>query len=102
MKVAINKCYGGFSVTEEVFKELGLTYDGYGFLDNKNFDINSDNYYQYRSDSKLIEAIEKVGIGAASGSCAEIEIIEIPDDVSWEIDEYDGIETIHECHRIWG
>ena len=28
-------------------------------------------------------------------------IIEIPDDIEWEIDNYDGIESIHEKHRSW-
>jgi len=30
-----------------------------------------------------------------------LKIIEIPEDVDWEVDEYDGLETIHEKHRSW-
>lgn len=37
----------------------------------------------------------------ASGKCAELKVIEIPDGVDWEIDDYDGIETVHEKHRSW-
>ena len=33
--------------------------------------------------------------------CAELAIVEIPDGIEWEIDDYDGIETIAETHRTW-
>ena len=32
---------------------------------------------------------------------AELKIVEVPDDVVWEIDEYDGLESISEVHRRW-
>jgi len=54
-----------------------------------------------RDDSLLIKIIEELG-EEANGRFACLEIIEIPDDVIWEIDEYDGWETIHEKHRSWG
>lgn len=54
-----------------------------------------------RTDPLLIQAIEEIGEKESSGSCASLEIIEIPDDVKWQIDEYDGIESIHEQHRSW-
>ena len=54
-----------------------------------------------RTDSDLIEVIEELGEEEASGRFASLEIVEIPDDVNWEIDNYDGIETIHEMHRSW-
>lgn len=101
MKIAVNKCFGGFSVTEAIFKELGLEYNGYGFLSNNILGIDDDDYNAYRADKRLISAIEKIGEDESSGDHADIQIIEIPDDVEWEIDEYDGIETIHEKHRSW-
>ncbi|CAK0757599.1 hypothetical protein CCP1ISM_7520003 [Azospirillaceae bacterium] len=30
-----------------------------------------------------------------------MEVIEIPDGVDWTIDDYDGVESIHEKHRSW-
>lgn len=101
MKIVINKCYGGFSVSKEVYDELGLKWDNHGFLSNEDFGIKSHNYQEYRVNKKLIKAIEKVGLDKASNRLSDLKIIEIPDDIKWEIDEYDGIETIHEVHRIW-
>lgn len=101
MKIAVNKCFGGFSVSEAVYEELGIQWDGYGFLDNDSFGIESDNYLEWRSNPKLIEAIEKIGEDAASGNLSDVRIIDIPDGVEFEIDEYDGIETVHETHRSW-
>jgi hypothetical protein len=53
-----------------------------------------------RTDPILIQVVEELGKDA-DGPCAELEIVEIPDDVEWEIDEYDGYESIHEKHRSW-
>ena len=101
MKIVINKCYGGFEVSKEVYAELKLKWDNYGYLSNEDFEIKSDNYYEFRKDKRLISAIEKVGLKKSSGSLAELKIVEIPDDIKWKISEYDGIETIHEEHRSW-
>ena len=92
MKIVINCDYGGFSVSEAVYKELGIPWDGYGYLSENTFE---------RTDPKLIDAIEAVGIEESAGSCANLRIIEIPNDVDWEIEDYDGCETVHEKHRKW-
>ena len=92
MKIAINKCYGGFSLSEKAYEFLGLKWDGYGF------DYND---YDKRTDPKLIECIEELGV-EANGFYAKLKIIEIPDDVNWEIKEYDGVEWVAEKHRTWG
>lgn len=101
MKIAVNRCYGGFSVSKSVYDELGLQWDGYGYLENGDFGIKSDNYQEWRMHPTLISAIEKIGVKKASGELAEIEIVDIPNGIQFEIDEYDGIETVHEKHRSW-
>ena len=53
-----------------------------------------------RNDPVLIEVIEELG-DAANGEYAELAIVEIPDDVEWEISEYDGSEHVAEKHRVW-
>lgn len=92
MKVAINRCWGGFSLSEAAYKELGLKWDGYGYA------YNSD---EKRTDPALIECIEKLGSDKASGSLANVRVVEIPDDIEFEITDYDGMEAIEEVHRTW-
>ena len=102
MKVVINRCYGGFGVSEAVYKELGLKWDGYGFLDNEDFGIFYDaDYYAFRQDPQLIAVIEKLGTEKASGSGSNLKIVDIPDDVDWYIRDYDGLEAVEEAHRTW-
>lgn len=54
-----------------------------------------------RDDEHLIQVIESLG-SKANGHCAELSIVEIPDDVDWVIQEYDGYEWVAERHRTWG
>lgn len=52
----------------------------------------------------LIECVEALGgehREGASGPCAALKIVEIPDGVDYEIEEYDGSEWIAEKHRKW-
>ena len=53
-----------------------------------------------RDDPALIKVVEELG-ESAGGEFAKLKIVEIPDDVEWEISEYDGWETIEEKHRSW-
>lgn len=101
MKVAINKCWGGFSLSEEVYKELGIKWDTYGFLSNEDLGIKSENYNSYRSNKKLIKAIEKIGADKSSGNLSRIVIVEIPNGIKFTIEDYDGMESIHEVHKSW-
>ena len=101
MKLVINGCYGGFSVSPAVLEFLGLE-NVYGILSNRDFDIEgSRDYYAFRSHPKLIEAIELIGEEASSGRYANLRIIEIPDGIDYSIAEYDGKEWVEESHRTW-
>jgi hypothetical protein len=53
-----------------------------------------------RDDLVLIQVIEELGEDA-DGRHASLKIVEIPDDVEWQIEEYDGSEWIAEVHRTW-
>lgn len=97
MKIVINKCFGGFSVSEAVYVEMGLAWDGLGY-----HPTDSEGEDMERNNPRLIAAIEKVGLEESSGSSAELKIVEIPDDVDWYIHEYDGMEDVYEEHRSWG
>jgi len=60
-----------------------------------------ESFYENRDDKLLIEVVEELGEKEASGNYAELKIVEIPDDVEWEISEYDGMESVDEKHRSW-
>ena len=81
MKFVINRCYGGFGLSNEARKALGMTENEW------------DSEIR-RDDPELIKVVEEMGEDA-EGSSADLEIVEIPDDATdWEVDEYDGLERI--------
>ena len=118
-KVVINKCFGGFGLSDEAFEHyLNLKGIKYGtspsqftsFKDSKNYwkdgnvgvsaDYLSDRDID-RDDPALIQTVEELGEKAA-GMFSNLRIVEVPDDVKWQIEEYDGNEHIAEQHRTWG
>jgi hypothetical protein len=58
-------------------------------------------FYDDRDNKLLIETIKELGEESSSGNLAKLKLIEIPVDVEYTIDNYDGIESIHENHREW-
>ena len=62
--------------------------------------IISGTTYEGRNDPLLIQVVEELG-DKSNGGFANLSIVEIPDDVEWEISEYDGFEHIAEKHRTW-
>jgi hypothetical protein len=53
-----------------------------------------------RDDPALVQVVEELD-DKANGRYAELAVVEIPDDVKWQIEEYDGLEHIAEAHRVW-
>lgn len=139
MKVVVNRCYGGFGLSDKaiemVMKRKGLgcfrykqtkykyrdgadeytrcetfgnsdmfTHYQTEDLGEKVGKLPNETYWYYgrleRDDADLIAVVEELG-EEANGRLAKLEVVDIPDDVNWEIDDYDGIETIHEVHRSW-
>ena len=88
MKIVVNKCYGGFGLSEAAYNFLGLEWDGYGYADIP------------RNDPKLVECVETLG-DKVNGRCAQLCITEIPDDIDWVIEEYDEKEWVVEKHQTW-
>jgi hypothetical protein len=44
--------------------------------------------------------VEELG-DRADGWASELVVVEVPDNVKWHIEEYDGSEHIAEDHRTW-
>ncbi len=142
MKIVINSCFGGFSLSPEALLELikrdakcvekipiedyyGKNIKDYPWKErmkegNEKFKPFTEGYevhtwytalkkdgiiYSYdrdkdRDDPDLVEVVELLK-NKADGQCADLKIVEIPDGVDWQIDEYDGLESVHEKHRSW-
>lgn len=95
MKIVINACFGGFGLSDEALKFLNLDSD-------RQYRLNWDqNNKINRTDFKLIKCINTLGSERSSGDYAALKVVEIPDDVDWEIEEYDGAECVVEKHRKW-
>lgn len=137
MKIVINQCYGGYSLSEAAYEKLieygvpvvkyiaperdpetGLyppEEHGKVVFDRDLEEATAINlamrelggrYWTHwarddRTNPLVIRAVEELGSEAASGRLAELKIVEIPDGVDWELDEYDGIETVRERSRSW-
>lgn len=81
MKIVINKCFGGFGLSEKAKEILDI-------------DNSFDEYQIDRNDPKLIEVVETLG-DEANGRYARLRVVNIPDDATdWELDEYDGAEEV--------
>lgn len=90
--IVINDCYGGFGLSDEAeaeYKKLANVTD----KDWWDRDIARDDPY-------LVKIVREMG-DSASGTYARLKIVEIPADVEWTLEEYDGNEWIAEVHRTW-
>lgn len=85
-KVVINTCYGGFSLSEEARALIGI--DRWQDCDIA------------RDDPKLVEVVERLG-DEANTAYSELKVIEIPADLDYRIDNYDGKETVVETSRCY-
>lgn len=119
MKLVLNKCYGGFGLSDLAYRrliELGVkVYDDINDLpearESEELWILDDkrhrNYYsnvddsQFRSHPLLIQVVEELGEEDASGQLSMLKIVEIEDGVDFEIYNYDGVETA-EFRIIYG
>ena len=105
MKIAINNCYGGFSLSVAAFDrlvELGDvdTIEVAEIFERLGLDRADAFYEGYRHNPLLIQTIEELGENA-NGRHSFIKIVEIPDGTSYMVQDYDGMEWIAETHRTW-
>jgi hypothetical protein len=92
VKVVINEDFGGFGLSDDaeaLYKERkGITDPDWWYGDIS------------RDDSLLIQIVEDMG-AKADGTFAALKVVEVPDDVNWYIEEYDGREWVAERQRTW-
>ena len=88
-------------------KEKTNSLMGYAYLTESPDDDGGyakDTYWSYRDikrdDPALAQAVEELG-EKADGTYAKLDVVEIPDGTKYNIDDYDGQESIHEVHRSW-
>lgn len=112
MKVVINHKHGGFGLSDEAvhryahLKGMHLVKERkHGMTHYYKDSISKETYFApyeiSRDDPVLVQVVEELG-DKANSHYAHLVIVDIPDDVSWHIAEYDGYEHVAENHRTWG
>jgi hypothetical protein len=101
MKVVINRCYGGFGISKKACEFMAARGNIQAIEE-----LASEHYYgDFCSDDRtnvdLVAAVEFLGSEVASWGPAELGVVEIPDDVEWEIVEHGGKEHVAETHKTW-
>ena len=107
MRIVINKCFGGFSLSRKAMErmaELGSQEALMEIAEHEEWkNDGKDKYYEYnsymrdvaRNDPYLIQTVEELG-EAAGGQCAELIIVEVDNRAPWYLHEYDGRESIQQ------
>lgn len=105
MKIVLNTHFGGFGLSNEAI-QLYSELSGIKLIkeiDNRDYPNsifwkfeNGEYFFDFnleRNDPNLIKVVEQMGEDSF-GSYAQLEIVEIPDNIPWEIDSYDGSECV--------
>ncbi len=107
-KIAYNRCFGGFDLSNQAFEALldrkgikwekvkstfSFDYWKTGKVDKDDAYLSSYSFYFDRRDPDLIAVIEMFG-AEANGSHADLQICDLPTGTHYYIHEYDGSETI--------
>ena len=114
MKIVINKKYGGFHLSKEavllygekkglniIAKQDEVIKDLYHYYLNEEKEENSFAEWDIeRNDPVLVEVVEQLG-DLVNTRHTRLKVVEVPDDVKWEINDYDGVEWVAEQHRTW-
>lgn len=128
-KIVINVCFGGFSLSEKAYALYAkMKYPDHDYERRVNFEkhrwdelpplkdhpkderdaiakiykehtIRPD-YELDRDDPLLVRVVETLG-SQADGFLAKLRVVKIPDDIEWDIHEYDGTEHVEEVHQTW-
>jgi hypothetical protein len=113
MKIVINCDYGGFSLSDWAIETYAdrkgiklkkeKTLDSFGGITLFTNVVTNEDFESRdieRNDPVLVKVVEDLG-SKSFGFAANLKIVEIPNDVDWEVVDYDGMEHIAEKHRTW-
>lgn len=113
MKIVINADWGGFGLSDDAIERYAEL-AGINLISQPNDKYTCTHWYQdqidddhywcereiARNDARLVQVVEELG-EAANGQHARLKVVDVPDDVVWDIEEYDGREHVAERHRTW-
>lgn len=103
-KVVINRCYGGFRLSEEA-ERLYIERKRAKGEEIETFDYEDDGvehiscYDLKRHDPDLVAVVEELG-DDANGTCSKLQIVEIESKI-YRISEYDGMERVITPDTNW-
>ncbi len=103
-EIVVNDRVGGFSLSRAALlrlREMGNK----KAIEERESDVPSERDHNLwdipRDDKNLVAVVKELG-KKANGRSTELKIVEIPDDVDWEIEDYaHGHERVAEKHRTW-
>lgn len=87
-KIVYNACHGGFGLSKAAMARYA---EIKGLNDSEREAL--DDWDIPRDDKALVQVVEEMR-EAANGYCASLEIAELTAGVLYQIDEYDGYETV--------
>ena len=103
MKLVLNKCYGGFSLSDGAVRHIAALKGIQLFEEDQEFwtefyiDAALEEPFDFRSiprwDEHLVAVVEEFK-ALANGQHAKLEIIDIPQGQQFRIQEYDGKEWL--------
>jgi hypothetical protein len=131
MKIVINRCHGGFGLSQKAYKWLidhGMEHRPY--ITQTRDPVTKRLMHEPRNDGEVIfdpcvgesgywemwirhckgwkGRVHKLVVrcveelgDAANGDHARLKVVEVPDGVEWYVGNYDGVEQVAENHRTW-
>jgi hypothetical protein len=88
MQVVINRCYGGFGLSTEAERILLET-------------LGEDAFHEMERHNPIFVSLVKNMGEAVNNTYSKLQVIEIEDGLDYEVDEYDGYESITEYISVF-
>ena len=88
MKIVLNKEFGGYMLTRAIEDKLESLYK----IDKKQA------RFLPRTDERLVKVVEMCEKEQTAGT---VRVVEFPDDMDWDIFDYDGKEFVYDKNRFF-